>query len=87
MKSVPALVLTFILLTGFAASAMAFENGSVVGQVPDRVVVTLKPGVAFSTAKATEEKSRAATRQTLKIHLIMVKIIGLKVIPVKHGRG
>ncbi len=52
MKTVSLLCLSIMLLTFCTGLALAFENSSVVGQVPDRIVVTLKPGVAFSTDKA-----------------------------------
>ncbi len=52
MKTVSALCLSFLLTTFCVGLAQAYENSSVVGQVPDRIVVTLKPGVAFSTDKS-----------------------------------
>ncbi len=49
MKTIlpPALILVLL-----AAGAQAFENPGVVGQVPDRVVITLAPGVAVHLGKS-----------------------------------
>ncbi len=49
-----ALVTVLIALTFGTAAVMAqpFENSSVIGQVPDRVVVTVKPGVQMNVDKA-----------------------------------
>lgn len=47
-----ALVCVLPLVFAAAATAQPFENGSVVGQVPDRVVVTLREGVSIDPDKA-----------------------------------
>ncbi|NCQ35173.1 S8 family serine peptidase, partial [bacterium] len=82
MKSVSVLVLTCSLLIGLAASGLAFENSSVVGQVPDRIVVTLKPGVAFSTSKAAggtvaEVPAMAELASRFEIHNVEPLYAGL----------
>ncbi|MFO7607640.1 MAG: S8 family serine peptidase [Candidatus Krumholzibacteriia bacterium] len=45
-------VCALVLACAAAAAAQPFENSSVVGQVPDRVVVTLREGVTIDPAKA-----------------------------------
>ncbi len=51
MKTVRSLLLTVLVLIPMAGQALAAEN-MILGQVPDRIIVTLKPGVAFNTEKA-----------------------------------
>lgn len=46
------LALLAVLLVATLASAATYENSSVIGQVPDRVVVTFKTGVKFSVDKS-----------------------------------
>ena len=45
-------ILAVLLFAGSMAAAQPYENSSVVGQVPDRIVVTLKPGVAMNLEKS-----------------------------------
>ena len=49
-KLIIAAVLASVLATG--AVAQDYENSSVVGQVPDRVLVTVKPGVTLNLDKS-----------------------------------
>ncbi len=67
------LTLAAVLLTVLcsAAAAATFENSSVIGQVPDRVVITVQPGV-----KLAVDKSGAVPRTGLA---------GLDALAVKHG--
>ena len=52
MPTLAILSCTALLACAAAATAQPFENSSVVGQVPDRVVVTLHEGVSLDAAKA-----------------------------------
>ena len=55
MKRIALLALAALSLSAilsFGAAAQPYENASVVGQVPDRVVLLLKPGVAMTGDKA-----------------------------------
>lgn len=54
MKSFLQICLTVALLTGGTAFGQPFENSSVVGQVPDRIVITLRPGVALNLEKSAD---------------------------------
>lgn len=51
MKSIRIAVLAVTLLSAFAVAALAYENSSVVGQVPDRLVITVRPGVEMNLDK------------------------------------
>ena len=52
MKKILIPVLLAILTGAAVAGAQPFENSSVVGQVPDRVVITVRPGVQMSLDKS-----------------------------------
>jgi len=52
MKKLPLLVLLAMVI-GAASASAAYENSSVVGQVPDRVVITLQPNLSPNVSKST----------------------------------
>ncbi len=52
MKTVAALSCVVMLAIAAAASAVPFENASVVGHVQDRIVITVEPGVALAVDKS-----------------------------------
>ncbi len=52
MKKILFPVLIALLLGAVAAGAQPYENSSVIGQVPDRIVVTVKPGVDLVVNKS-----------------------------------
>ncbi|MBD3220723.1 S8 family serine peptidase [bacterium] len=61
MKNVVLVCLAALLTLASAASALEFENSSVVGHVQDRVLVVLEPGLKLAVDKAsgTPETGRA----------------------------
>ncbi len=52
MKTIRCAVLAMTLLLSLSALAQPFENSSVIGQVPDRLVITVKPGTEMKLDKA-----------------------------------
>ena len=58
MKTVRSLLLTVLVLIPMAGQALAAEN-MILGQVPDRIIVTLKPGVAFPPCRTWPPGSRS----------------------------
>lgn len=52
MKMIRFAALAVTLLTALTGSALAFENSRVVGQVPDRLVITVREGVDMNLDKA-----------------------------------
>ncbi|MDX2473868.1 MAG: S8 family serine peptidase [Candidatus Krumholzibacteria bacterium] len=52
MKKILFPVLIALLLGAAAAGAQPYENSSVIGQVPDRVVITVMPGVKMALNKS-----------------------------------
>ncbi len=52
MKKILLPALIALLLGAVTAGAQPYENSSVVGQVPDRVMVTVKPGVKMALSKS-----------------------------------
>jgi len=53
MKKILPLILVTLLLGATTTRAQSPENSSVVGQVPDRILVTVKPGVTMTVDKSS----------------------------------